>query len=107
MCPGRRFARRHRLTVNTLVQGAWALLLSRYGGAEDVVFGVTVAGRPAELPGKPQKDAQPASSFATCRTAENDSLKESSQGIRGVTKSASGSVMAGEPRCGKGRGDKP
>jgi amino acid adenylation domain-containing protein len=44
------FARRHRLTVNTLVQGAWALLLARYGGSDDVVFGVTVAGRPAELP---------------------------------------------------------
>nr|WP_316233655.1 non-ribosomal peptide synthetase [Bradyrhizobium sp. SZCCHNPS2010] len=44
------FARRHRLTVNTLVQGAWALLLGRYGDSNDVVFGVTVSGRPAELP---------------------------------------------------------
>ena len=43
------FARRHRLTVNTLVQGAWALLLARYGGSDNVVFGVTIAGRPAEL----------------------------------------------------------
>ncbi|WP_128430374.1 non-ribosomal peptide synthetase [Streptomyces cyaneus] len=45
------FARRHRLTVNAVVQGAWALLLSRYAGARDVVFGATVAGRPAELAG--------------------------------------------------------
>ncbi|WP_315729290.1 non-ribosomal peptide synthetase [Bradyrhizobium sp. SZCCHNS2021] len=44
-----RFARQHRLTVNTLVQGAWALLLGRYGRSDDVVFGVTVSGRPAEL----------------------------------------------------------
>ncbi|WP_315729489.1 MULTISPECIES: non-ribosomal peptide synthetase, partial [unclassified Bradyrhizobium] len=44
------FARRHRLTLNTLVQGAWALLLGRYGDSNDVVFGVTVSGRPAELP---------------------------------------------------------
>jgi amino acid adenylation domain-containing protein/non-ribosomal peptide synthase protein (TIGR01720 family) len=44
-------ARQHRLTVNTLVQGAWALLLSRYSGEEDVVFGVSVSGRPAELSG--------------------------------------------------------
>ncbi|MEH2536065.1 amino acid adenylation domain-containing protein/non-ribosomal peptide synthase protein (TIGR01720 family) [Bradyrhizobium sp. AZCC 1588] len=44
------FARRHRLTINTLVQGAWALLLSRYGDSTEVVFGVTVSGRPAELP---------------------------------------------------------
>ncbi|WP_327071270.1 non-ribosomal peptide synthase/polyketide synthase [Kitasatospora sp. NBC_01302] len=39
------------LTVNTVVQGAWALLLSRYGGGEDVVFGTIVSGRPAELAG--------------------------------------------------------
>ena len=45
------FARQHRLTLNTLVQGAWALLLSRYSGADDVVFGVTMAGRPTDLSG--------------------------------------------------------
>ncbi|HEV2150586.1 MAG TPA: amino acid adenylation domain-containing protein [Longimicrobiaceae bacterium] len=44
-------ARRGELTVNTLVQGAWALLLSRYSGEEDVVFGTAVSGRPAELEG--------------------------------------------------------
>nr|QEO74620.1 condensation domain-containing protein [uncultured bacterium] len=44
-------ARRHQLTLNTLVQGAWALLLSRYSGQRDVIFGVTVSGRPAELAG--------------------------------------------------------
>ncbi|MEU9456739.1 amino acid adenylation domain-containing protein [Streptomyces sp. NPDC048277] len=42
-------ARRARVTVNTLIQGAWALLLSRWSGERDVVFGATVAGRPAEL----------------------------------------------------------
>ncbi|RYZ33588.1 MAG: non-ribosomal peptide synthetase, partial [Myxococcaceae bacterium] len=45
------FARRQQLTLNTLVQAAWALVLSRHGGEEDVVFGVTVSGRPTELPG--------------------------------------------------------
>ncbi|MFE0250281.1 amino acid adenylation domain-containing protein [Streptomyces sp. NPDC059010] len=45
------FARRHGLTVNTVVQGAWALVLARLSGRTDVVFGGTVAGRPAELPG--------------------------------------------------------
>ncbi|HEX2202012.1 MAG TPA: amino acid adenylation domain-containing protein [Longimicrobium sp.] len=44
-------ARRHGLTVNTLLQGAWALLLSRYAGEPDVVFGCTVSGRPGDLPG--------------------------------------------------------
>jgi amino acid adenylation domain-containing protein len=44
-------ARKHRLTLNTLVQGAWALLLAQESGREDVAFGTTVAGRPADLPG--------------------------------------------------------
>ncbi|MGW7264883.1 amino acid adenylation domain-containing protein [Streptomyces sp. NPDC054842] len=34
------------ITVNTLVQGAWALLLSQLTGRQDVVFGATVSGRP-------------------------------------------------------------
>ncbi len=41
----------HRLTLNTLVQGAWALLLRRYTGQDAVVFGATVSGRPPELIG--------------------------------------------------------
>jgi amino acid adenylation domain-containing protein len=45
------FARANNITLNILVSGAWALLLSRYSGAEDVVFGVTVSGRPATLAG--------------------------------------------------------
>ena len=45
------FARRHRVTLNTLFQAAWALLLSRYSGEEDVLFGVVVSGRPTDLPG--------------------------------------------------------
>ena len=45
------FAQRHRLTVNTLLQGAWALLLSRSSQEDDVVFGTTVSGRSAPLPG--------------------------------------------------------
>ncbi|WNG19735.1 amino acid adenylation domain-containing protein [Cystobacter fuscus] len=45
------FARQHGLTVNTVVQGAWALLVGHYSGREDVVFGTTVSGRPPELPG--------------------------------------------------------
>ncbi|HEU4328582.1 MAG TPA: amino acid adenylation domain-containing protein [Roseiflexaceae bacterium] len=44
------FARAQRITLNTLLQGAWALLLHHYSGTDDVVFGTTVAGRPADLP---------------------------------------------------------
>lgn len=45
------WAKQHQLTLNTLVQGAWALLLSRYSGQNDVVYGVTVSGRPVDLLG--------------------------------------------------------
>lgn len=44
-------ARRSRLTLNTFVQAAWALLLSRYSGRDEVLFGTAVAGRPPELAG--------------------------------------------------------
>jgi natural product biosynthesis luciferase-like monooxygenase protein/amino acid adenylation domain-containing protein len=47
----RAFARQHRLTLHTLVQGAWALLLGQHSGERSVVLGTTVAGRPPELPG--------------------------------------------------------
>ncbi|MGX1187344.1 amino acid adenylation domain-containing protein/non-ribosomal peptide synthase protein (TIGR01720 family) [Pseudomonas sp. F-14 TE3623] len=45
------FARQQKVTLNTLVQAAWLLLLQRYTGHETVAFGATVAGRPADLPG--------------------------------------------------------
>ena len=44
-------ARRAGVTMNTLVQGVWALLLSRWSGQDQVCFGATAAGRPAELDG--------------------------------------------------------
>ncbi|MBY8883145.1 non-ribosomal peptide synthetase, partial [Actinacidiphila acidipaludis] len=44
-------ARGRGWTMNTLVQGAWGLLLAALTGRDDVVFGATVAGRPPELPG--------------------------------------------------------
>ncbi|MCQ0024992.1 amino acid adenylation domain-containing protein, partial [Streptomyces somaliensis DSM 40738] len=44
------FAKRHRLTVNAVVQAAWALLLSAHSGQTDLVFGATTSGRPADLP---------------------------------------------------------
>ena len=46
-----KLARDNRLTLNTIIQGAWAVLLSRYSGNRDVVFGTTVATRPVDLDG--------------------------------------------------------
>jgi amino acid adenylation domain-containing protein/non-ribosomal peptide synthase protein (TIGR01720 family) len=41
--------RREQVTLNTVLQAAWALLLSRYAGEHDVVFGATAAGRPPDM----------------------------------------------------------
>jgi hypothetical protein len=46
-----RIGRQNRLTMNTILQGLWALLLAKYSGEREVVFGAVVSGRPAELPG--------------------------------------------------------
>lgn len=45
------FARQQKITLNTLMQGAWALLLSYYSGKNDVVFGTVVSGRPFDMDG--------------------------------------------------------
>ncbi len=44
-------AQQYHVTLSTIVQSAWALLLSRYSGEADIVFGVTVSGRNASLSG--------------------------------------------------------
>ncbi|MFE2210278.1 amino acid adenylation domain-containing protein [Streptomyces rubiginosohelvolus] len=41
--------RRHGLTLNTLVQGAWGLLLGALTGSDDVTFGAVVSGRSPEV----------------------------------------------------------
>jgi amino acid adenylation domain-containing protein len=47
----RQFCQRRRVTLNTVVQAAWSVLVGKYSGANDVTFGVTVAIRPPDLPG--------------------------------------------------------
>jgi amino acid adenylation domain-containing protein len=42
-------AQENQLTLNTLVQGVWALLLNRYSGQNDIVFGATRACRRSAL----------------------------------------------------------
>ncbi|BBH46995.1 hypothetical protein KU43P_34720 [Pseudomonas sp. KU43P] len=51
----RQFARQHKVTLSSLMQAAWLLLLQRYTGQDCVAFGATVAGRPAQLPGIEQQ----------------------------------------------------
>ena len=47
----RALASEQQLDFQVLVQGAWALLLSRYSGEREIVYGAQVSGRPAELNG--------------------------------------------------------
>ncbi len=47
----REWASTERVTLNSLVQGAWALVLARHAGVERVAFGVTSSGRPHEIVG--------------------------------------------------------
>jgi hypothetical protein len=42
-------AKQYRLTMSTLVQGVWAILLSHYSGRNDIVYGCTSSGRPIDL----------------------------------------------------------
>lgn len=44
-------SQKQHITFNTMIQGMWALLLSRYSQDTDIVFGATVSGRPLNLAG--------------------------------------------------------
>jgi tyrocidine synthetase-3 len=44
-------ARRKRVTLNAVFQSAWAILLQRYCGRSDIIFGATHSGRNADVPG--------------------------------------------------------
>ncbi|WP_416654229.1 non-ribosomal peptide synthase/polyketide synthase [Bacillus amyloliquefaciens] len=48
------FANQHQVTLNSLIQTVWGILLQKYSGSADVVFGSVVSGRPAEIPGVEQ-----------------------------------------------------
>ncbi|EJZ57493.1 non-ribosomal peptide synthase [Pseudomonas fluorescens R124] len=49
------FSRQQQVTLNSLVQAAWLLVLQRYTGQATVAFGATVSGRPVDLPGIEQQ----------------------------------------------------
>lgn len=45
----RELSNKYQVTLNTIFQAAWSYLLSRYTDHQDIIFGTTVSGRPAEL----------------------------------------------------------
>jgi hypothetical protein len=84
-------AREGQITMNTVVQGAWAVLLSRYGGVDDVLFGATRAGRRATLAGA--EEMVGVTSRATTAAATTRSTGSCSTARGSPTSTAS-------PRCG-------
>lgn len=50
-----KYGQRHRVTMNTIMQGIWAYLLHCYTGSNEVVYGVIVSGRPDNLSGVERK----------------------------------------------------
>jgi amino acid adenylation domain-containing protein/non-ribosomal peptide synthase protein (TIGR01720 family) len=46
-----KLAGRNHVTLNTVTQAVWGILLGRYNGKEDMVFGAVVSGRPSGLEG--------------------------------------------------------
>ncbi len=45
------FAKRHKITLSSLLTGAWGLLLQKYNDVEDIIFDTTVSGRSAKVKG--------------------------------------------------------
>lgn len=71
-----RFARQCGVTLNTLFQAAWSIILSKYSNQEDVVFGVTVSGRPPSVPDADQLVGLFINTLPTCiNTKGHQSLK--------------------------------
>jgi amino acid adenylation domain-containing protein len=64
------FARRQRLTLNTILQGAWAILLSRMTREEGVIWGTVVSGRPATLAGVEKTVGLFINSIPACATVK-------------------------------------
>ena len=68
----KKFAHAHLITVNTLTQGVWSLLLSKYTGNTATIFGVTVSGRPAELKNAEQRVGPYINALPFCSSIEDD-----------------------------------
>ncbi|MGH9848855.1 MAG: non-ribosomal peptide synthetase [Blastocatellia bacterium] len=77
----RLIARNYGFSVNSIIQTAWAILLNRYSRERDVLFGVTVGGRPATLDGAESiigrfKTVLPVRVNATCEAPVSSLIKE-------------------------------
>ena len=104
-------AGRLSVTVNTVVQAAWAIVLGKLTGRSEVVFGATVSGRPAQVPGIEQMvglfintipvrvGLDPAESIETLLQFGS---RASRRGCSSIT-SAAGATSSGPPGWGRVR----
>ncbi|MCY8542057.1 bacitracin non-ribosomal peptide synthetase BacA [Bacillus haynesii] len=46
-----RIAKEHHVTINTVLQGIWGIILAKYNNTDEVVFGTVVSGREAPVEG--------------------------------------------------------
>ncbi len=86
-------------------QAAWSLLLGRHSGRQEVVFGVTVAGRPADLPGVESMKLGSSSTPCRCawRSAETQALRPRSLAPRSPAPPVGAAPVRAQPaRPGSG-----
>ncbi|WP_413668446.1 amino acid adenylation domain-containing protein [Mucilaginibacter sp. Mucisp86] len=76
------FVKKHRITLNTLMQGVWALLLNRYTGNNDVLFGAVVSGRPDDLPGVEHRVGLFINTIPFKATFDNQEITDWLQGLQ-------------------------
>jgi amino acid adenylation domain-containing protein/non-ribosomal peptide synthase protein (TIGR01720 family) len=50
----KQFAKKQKVTINTVIQAAWGIFLAAYSGQTDLMYGTTVSGRPGSLHGVEQ-----------------------------------------------------
>ncbi|WP_189457513.1 amino acid adenylation domain-containing protein, partial [Aquimarina muelleri] len=66
------YAQKNRITVNTIVQWVWSLLLSKYTGNKTVVYGVTVSGRPTGMENSENKVGLYINTLPLCTSIDHD-----------------------------------
>ncbi|WP_159090717.1 non-ribosomal peptide synthetase, partial [Aquimarina aquimarini] len=68
------FVQKHHITTNTLLQGAWAYLLSQYTSTDSVVFGTTISGRDAQIKNIENKVGLYINTIPVCTTVNKNLL---------------------------------
>ncbi len=97
-------AARLGLTVNTVLQGAWATLIARTTGRDDVVFGTTVSGRrPTFRASNRWSDCSSTLCPSGCDSTTRQQPRNCSSASRSIRRRSSTTIMWVSPRSSSGR----